>query len=194
MTGKILTALTKIEAESHWSRGKLKEAVDIYTKLLADSPHMTLNTRTAIEARIQVLAGELGHPPGREAGRDIERAIEKLQKAVAADSSIADARLKAKLFCQQGLYADALEQLKQLVRHDAADEFCVDATVNCLIKLNSPEQMPVAVDLLLAESFRDAEKAALFKFMLANKMAKKGHWRHADALHGHADRFTSSAL
>ena len=67
MTGKIFTALTKIEAEAHWSEGRLKEAMEIYTKLLTSSPNMTLNTRTAIEARIKELQAsspDIPSPPG----------------------------------------------------------------------------------------------------------------------------------
>jgi tetratricopeptide (TPR) repeat protein len=194
MAGKILTALTKIEAESYWSRGKLREAMDIYTKLLVSSPDMTLGTRATIEARIQVLREELERPSAREDGLDIETAIKKLQEAAAPDESILDLRLDAEKFYRQGLYADAMENLKQLIRQNTADEFCVDTVVGCLVQLHPPEELPVAVDLLLVESFRNAEKASQFKLVLAKKMAQKGHLRHADVLLRHEDRFSSSTL
>ena len=69
MTGKIIPALTKIEADTHWSRGRLQEAMDIYTKLLGSSPNMTLNTRAAIESRIQLLRKELDRPEVEENGQ-----------------------------------------------------------------------------------------------------------------------------
>ena len=191
MAGKILTALTKIEGDSCWSRGKLQEAMDIYTNLLTSSPDMTMNTRVAIEARISALRLELEGSGSKEESRDLESVVRKLQKAVAVDDSVADLRLNAKEFYRQRLYADALESLKQLIRQNAADEFCVVAVVGCLVRLHSPEELPVAVDLLLVETFRDPERAALFKFMLADKMAQKGYVRHADVLHRHEDRFIS---
>lgn len=194
MTGKIFTALTKIEAETHWSSGRLREAMDIYRKLLNSSPNMTLNTRAAIEARIQLLGRELERTRSAEKGGDLESGIAKLRAAIAADKSVVELRRGAKKFYQQGLYADTLENLKQLVRQNAADEFCVNAAAACLVRLHTTEELPVAVDLFLAESFQNAEKAAQFKFLLAEKMAKKGHLQHAEALHRHDDRFTSSTL
>ncbi len=194
MTGKIITALTKIEAETHWSRGRLQEAMRIYTKLLSSSPNMTLNTRAAIESRIQLLRQELERPAEAEDGQDIESGIQKLRAAIAADQSVVDLRRDAKQFYKKGLYADALENLKQLVRKNMADEFCINAVAACLVHLHSIEELPVAVDLFLVESFHNAEKAAQFKFLLAEKMAQKGHCKHAEALHRHEDRFTSSIL
>ncbi len=194
MTGKIITALTKIEAETHWSRGRLREAMDIYSKLLHSSPSMTMNTRIAIESRIQLLRKELERPAAQENNQDIEKAIKKLQAATAADRSVLDLRRNAKRFYQKGLFADALEKLKQLIRQKSADEFCFNAIADCLVRLHTIEELPVAVDLLLAESFHNAEKAAQFKFLLAEKMAQKGHPQHAEALHRHEDRFTSSTL
>jgi tetratricopeptide (TPR) repeat protein len=194
MTGKIITALTKIEAETHWSRGRLQEAMGIYTKLLSSSANMTLNTRAAIESRIHLLRQELERPDPAEDGQDIESGIQKLRAAIAADQSVVDLRRGVKQFYQKKLYADALENLKQLVRQNAADEFCINAVAGCLVHLHTIEELPVAVDLFLVESFQNAEKAAQFKFLLAEKMAQKGHPKHAEALHRHEDRFTSSLL
>ncbi len=194
MTAKIITALTKIEAETHWSRGRLQEAMRIYTKLLSSAPSMTLNTRIAIESRIQLLRQELERPATAQESQDIESGIEKLRAAIASDQSLVDLRRGVKRFYQNGLYADALENLKQIVRQNAADEFCIKAVVACLVHLHTIEELPVAVDLLLAESFQNAEKAAQFKLLLAEKMTQKGFAQHAEALHRHEDRFTSPIL
>jgi hypothetical protein len=189
MTGKIFIALNKIEAETNWSRGHLREAMEIYTKLLASSPDMTLNTRTAVEARIRLLREELDRPAQRQDGQDVEAAIRKLQAAMAVDGSIANLRKAVKNFYRDGLYADALESLKQLTRRNAADEFCINAVAGCLLHLYSIADLPVAVDLYLVESFQNAEKAAQFKLLLAEKLAHKGYKKHAEALQRHQDRF-----
>ena len=168
--------------------------MDVYTNLLSSSPDMTMNTRAAIEARIRALRLELEGASSKECSPDLESIVSKLNKAVADDDSIVDLRLDVKKFYRLGRYADALENLKQLLRQNAADEFCVDTIVGCLVKLHSPDELPLAVDLLLVETFKDSEKAALFKFMLANKMAHKGYIRHAEVLHRHEDRFTSFTL
>ena len=194
MTGKIITALTKIEAETHWSRGRLQEAMDIYKRLLRSSPNMTLNTRAAIESRIQLLREELERPATKDTDDEIELSIKKLQAAMAADQTVVDLRQSAKQFYQKKLFADALEKLKQLIRQHVADEFCINAVAACLVHLHTVGELPVAVDLFLVESFQNAEKAAQFKFLLAEKMARNGHPRHAEALHRHEDRFTSSTL
>ena len=194
MAGKIFTALTKIEAETCWSRGRLQEALDIYTKLLRSSPNMTMNTRLAIESRIKLLRQELERPPEKEASREIESSIKKLQAAIAIDESVVELRRSAKDFFQKGLYADSLEDLKQLIRQNAADEFCIDAASTCLARLYTIKELPVAVDLFLVESFNNADRAAQFKFLLAEKMKQNGHTRHAEVLHRHQDRFSSSKL
>jgi tetratricopeptide (TPR) repeat protein len=194
MTGKIITALTKIEADIYWSEGRLKEAMDIYTKLLDSSPNMTLNTKAAIEARIKLLGQELGRPGGEQEDQDIEDAINKLQKALAADESMVNLRRRVVDFYRKGRYGDSLEGLKQLIQCNAADERCINAVAACLVRLHTVAELPVALDLFLAESFQNAEKATQFKLLLAEKLAQKGLQRHAEAIHRHEDRFSSSTL
>ncbi len=194
MTGKIFTALAKIEAEKHWSRGRLQEAMDLYNKLLSLSPNMTMNARAAIESRIQLLGRELERAKAAKKGQAIESSIAKLRAAMAEDESVVELRRSVKKFYRQGQNADCLDSLKQLIRQNAADEFCIDAVVACLVRLYTVEEIPVAVDLFLVECFQSAEKAAQFKFLLADKMSRKGYCRHAEALHRHDDRFSSSTL
>ena len=86
-----------------------------------------------------------------------------------------------------------MENLKQLIQRNAGDERCINAVGACLVRLHTVAELPVAVDLFLAESFQNAEKAAQFKLLLADKLAQKGLQRHAEALHRHDDRFTSSS-
>ena len=191
MPGKIMTALTKIEADNLWSKGRLQEAMKVYTNLIDASPNMTLNTRMNLEARVKLLQEEIDRPASEETSRDINTAIKKLQKALAEDRSIEDLRKRIKSFFKNQLYAEALENLKELVRQNAADEFCVKATAECITRLHSVEDLPVAVDLFLVESFHNAEKAALFKMMLAEKMGQKGYAKQSKVLQHHNDRFTS---
>jgi tetratricopeptide (TPR) repeat protein len=191
MPGKIMTALTKIEADTLWSKGRLLEALKIYTRLIASSPHMTSDTKTMLEARIKLLQQEIDRSASDERGWNTEAAIRKLQKTLAADRPIEDLRKGAKTFLGDGLYADALENLKELVRQNAADEFCVNASVECITRLYPIEDIPVAVDLFLVESFHNAEKAAKFKMILAEKMDQKGYGRQSKALQRHEDRFTT---
>jgi len=194
MTGKIFTALTKIEADTCWSKGRLKEAMSIYTKLLSSSPNMTLNTKTAIESRIAILRQELDRSGNCHNDEEIDKAIKKLQTALAADDSLVTLRRRVVDFYRNGRYVDSLESLKQLIQRNAADERCINAVAACLVRLHTVTELPVAVDLFLAESFQNAEKAAQFKLLLADKLAQKGLHRHAEALHRHDDRFSSSTL
>ncbi len=191
MPGKIMTALTKIEADNLWSKGRLQEAMKVYTNLIDASPNITLNTRLNLEARIKLLQEEIDRPASEESSRDIDTAIKKLQKALAVDRSIEDLRKRVTSFFKNELYADALENLKELVRRNAADEFCVKTTAECITRLHSVDDIPVAVDLFLVEAFHNAEKAALFKMMLADKMGQKGYAKQSKALQHHNDRFTS---
>jgi tetratricopeptide (TPR) repeat protein len=191
MPGKIMTALTKIEAENLWSKGRLHEAMKIYTNLIASSPNMTLGTRVSIESRIKLLRDALDHPTVEESSRYIDAAIQKLDRAVAADRSVAELRKRIKSFYKNGRYADTLESLKELVRKNATDEFCVNATAECIVRLHTTEDIPVAVDLFLAESLKNAEKADRFKTLLAEKMAQKGYHQQSQVLHRHEDRFQS---
>ncbi len=194
MTGKIITALTKIEAETYWSRGRLHEAMEIYNKLLSSSPDMTLNTRAAIESRRQLLLEQLERQAPRKNDQALESAVMKLHAAITSNESVFDLQRDAMDFYKRGLYADALESLKQLIRLNAGDEFCINTVVDCLTHLHSLREIAVAVDLLLVESFKNAEKAALFKLILADKMAQRGCAQYADVLYRHKDRFTSSTL
>lgn len=191
MPGKIMTALTKIEAETLWSKGRLHEAMKIFTNLIASSPNMTLGTRVSIESRIKLLQDALAQPTSEESSRYMDAAVQQLEKAVAADRSVAALRRRIKSFYKRGRYADALENLKELVRQNAADEFCVRTTAECIVKLYATASVPVAVDLFLAESFQNAHKAARFKTMLAEKMARKRYTRQSRALQRHEDLFKS---
>jgi tetratricopeptide (TPR) repeat protein len=194
MTGKILTALTKIEADTHWSNGQIEEALDIYKSLLSSSPNMTLNTKVSIEARINLLSAELENPPDPEDHRDIDNAIQKLQTAINSDESVLDLRKKAQNFYKKGLFADALENLKLLIRQNAADEFCVTAVAGCIMHLYALKDLEVGTDLFLSETFESANKAALFRMMLANKMATKGFPKHAKILERHHDHCKTTNL
>ena len=194
MTGKIFTALTKIEADAYWSKGRLKEAMAIYTRLLSSSPNMTMNTKVAIESRIEMLRRELDRSGNQLEDQDIDRAIKKLQKALASDESLVSLRRSVVDFYRNGRYLDSLECLKQLIQRNAADERCINAVAACLVRLHTVAELPVAVDLFLAEAFQNAEKAAQFKLLLADKLAQKGLNRHAEALHRHEDRFSSPTL
>jgi hypothetical protein len=191
MPGKIMTALTKIEAETLWSKGRLHEAMKIYTNLIASSPNMTLGTRVSIESRIKLLRDALDHPTSKESSRYMDAAIQHLGKAVAADRSVAELRKRIKSFYKNGRYVDTLENLKKLVRKKAADEFCVKTTAECIVRLHATEDIPVAVDLFLAESFQNAQKAARFKTLLAETMAQKGYTQQAQVLQRHEDLFKS---
>lgn len=190
MTGKILTALTKIEADTHWSNGRIEEALDIYKSLLTSSPNMTLNTKVSIEARINLLSTEHESPLLPESSRDLENAIQKLQAAVNRDTSTLELRKKARDFYKKGLYADALKKLKQLICQNAADEFCVTAVAGCIMRLHPLKDLAVGTDLFLSETFQNTNRAALFRLMLANKMAAKGFHKHAKILKGHQGQFT----
>lgn len=192
MTGKILIALTKVEADTHWSNGQIQEALKIYRSLLASTPKMTLNTKASIEARIKLLLSEIDKSESPESKRDLNKAIQKLQKAMAGDKTVVKLRKEAKAFYKKGMFADALENLKQLIRLNAADEFCVTAVAGCIVHLHPKHEVAVGADLFLAEAFQNAEKAAHFKIMLANKMSKNGYTEHAQVLQQHQDRFISS--
>jgi tetratricopeptide (TPR) repeat protein len=191
MPGKIMTALTRIEADNLWSKGRLLDAKRIYSDLIASSPYMTLNTRANLEARIKLLQKEIDRPASDENIGDMDEAIKKLQAALAKDRSIEDLQKRAKTFYDKGLYADALECLKALVRQNAADVICVRATAECITRQYTIEDIPVAVDLFLVEAFHNAEKAALFKMMLAEQMDQIGYASQSKALQRHDDRFTT---
>ena len=74
MSGKIMMALTRIEADTLWSKGLLQEALKVYTRLLSSSPHMTLNTKLNLEARVRLLQGELDNPSTEDRGLAIDAA------------------------------------------------------------------------------------------------------------------------
>jgi lipopolysaccharide biosynthesis regulator YciM len=192
MSGKIFTALNKTEADQHWSKGRLNEALDIYETLLNASPNMTLNTRLAIEANVKRLRNELGTAVPQDGNSDVDRAVQKLQSAMATDKTVVDLRRGAKKYYQQGRFAAALENLRLLVRQNAADEFCVTAVAGCIIHLYRIEELAVATDLFITTSFESAKKASLFKMMLADKMANKGYHKHAEELTRHRCCFTST--
>ncbi|MEJ2154097.1 MAG: hypothetical protein P8X96_02080 [Desulfobacteraceae bacterium] len=191
MSGKIMMALDRLEADTLWSKGRLKEALKVYTRLLSSSPHMTLNTKLNLEARVRLLQGELDNPAPEDSGQAIDMAIKRLQYTLAEDQSIQDLRKGVRNFIDSARFADALENIKELIRQNAADEFCVSAAAECITKLHPIEDIPVAVDLLLVESFHNPEKAALFKMMLAKKMETKGYADQSRMLLHHEDRFIS---
>ncbi|MGD8835193.1 MAG: hypothetical protein PVJ84_14320 [Desulfobacteraceae bacterium] len=193
MAGKIFTALSKIEAETHSSDGRIQEALNTYKTLLASSPNLTPDARKSIETKIKLLQIKLVRSAPRNRNHKYDNAIQKLQKAITRDKTLVDLRRSARNFYRQGLYSEALENLRLLVRQNAADEFCVIAVAGCILHLYKVEELAIAVDLFLTETFQNAKKAALFKMMLADKMAQKGYFKHAEALIRHKNRFKSVA-
>lgn len=182
MPGTILTALAKHEADTHLSEGRIEEALDIYNTLLSSSPDMSPETKASILSKIKQLRNEMDKDTQHEEDPNIEETIQKFQKAMARDKSAADLQKEVKALYKKGLYADALENLKLLIIDNAADEFCVKAVIGSMLHLYAKDQLALAVNLFLTETFEDIEKAALFKTMLADKMAKMGYAEHAELL------------
>jgi tetratricopeptide (TPR) repeat protein len=176
MAGTILSALNKHEAETRKSKKRIQKSLDIYNTLLASSPHITVNTEGFIKAKIGLLHDAL---EDRDAERNIDEAVQNFQKTMAMEASIIELRKSAKTFYKEGLYVEALNNLKCLIQQNAADEFCVTMVVGCVLHLYAKNQLVERVDRFIAEAFQDPKKGALFKTMLADKMAKVGYAKHA---------------
>lgn len=183
MPAKILTALAKFEAESHRSKGRVKDALDTYESLLSASPYMTLNTKMSIEDRMEILRCEVDDATLKDEDRNLEKAIKKYKNIIPKDTSAAALKKEARAFYNKGLYVDALEILKLLlIQGNEADEFCVKAVMGCLLHLHAKDNLAAALDLFLAETFQDSEKAAQFKTTLIENMVQMGYSQHAEIL------------
>jgi tetratricopeptide (TPR) repeat protein len=191
MAGKILTALISTEADQHWSQGRFSEALYIYDTLLSSSPNLTLNTQVAIEAKIRLLRNKLDAAGPQNRNSNAGQAVQKHPSAMPPGKTVVDLRRCARKYYRQGRFADALEHAKELVRHNAADEFCVAAVAGCMIHLYRIEELSAAADRFLTKSFESAKEATHFKRMLADTMAQKGYRKHAAALLGHTNRLPS---
>lgn len=182
MAGTVLKASKKSERETEVSKKRIEQSLDVYNTLIASTPDMTLNTRGFIEAKIDLLHDELNNRPAKNKDRKVEEAIQKFQKSKAGDDTTAELKKGVKAFYKRRLYVEALDNVKLLIRQNAATEFCLIAVMGCMLHLHTKIKLAAAVDRFLVEAFQDEKIGALFKARLARKMVHTGYVEHAKVL------------
>jgi hypothetical protein len=190
MTGKITTILAKKEAETYCSHGLHKEALDIYKNLIATSPNMDPDFKTAIENQIGMIAAKLQAGPGTEIQRLSAADITRTKKGWGKKATLGDLLVCAQAFYAIGHYKDALLELSVMLRKGCAAEKVAGLMADCLARMLRPDQLIKAVAQLGNKIYAHPHERIAFELALTHGMTILKKVSHARVLYRHLQKTT----
>lgn len=185
MAGKITTILAKKEAETYCSHGLHKEALDIYKNLIATSPNMDPDFKTAIENQIGMIAAKVQAGPGTEIQRLSAADIARAKQGWGKKATEGDLLVCARAFYEIGHYRDALLELSAMLCSGCPLHKVAGLMAGCLARLLGPDQLIKGVEQLGHKIYAHPHKRIAFEIALTRGMTVLKKVPHARVLHRH---------
>ena len=182
MVGKITAVLAKREAEAYSSQGLHREAINLYTGLLSESPNIDPAIKTAIQSQVQGLSKELQTSDASREGPLSSQEIRRIRQGWGARATETDILVCAQAFCQVGSYADALKEFRHLLQTAGLKKNYVQGAADCLARLHSPEAMAVAVVCFAKEVCPTPRAALAVQLAMAKHLAAGRQIAYAAAI------------
>jgi hypothetical protein len=190
MAGKITTILAKKEAEAYCSHGLHKEALDIYKNLIATSPNMDPDFKTAIENQIGMIAAKVQGGFGTEIQRLSAADIARAKRGWGKKATEGDLLVCARAFYEIGHYRDALLELSAMLCRGCAVRKVAGLMAGCLARLLGPDQLIKGVEQLGNKIYAHPHKRIEFEIALAHEMTILKKVSHAHVLYRHLQKTT----
>jgi hypothetical protein len=188
MAGKITTVLTKREAETYRSQGLHREAVHLYTELLATSPHIDPQIKTAVESQIQHLQQEMTDAEQRQRRTLTSQEIARIRDGWGERATESDLLVCAQAFIRIGAYADALAELHKLLRQGRLKRIYLTAAADCFVHLYPPSALCETVEQWTQTTGQPFKAILAMQLEMAKYMESREHGQHALSLYRHLQR------
>lgn len=190
MAGKITTILAKKEAETYCSHGLHKEALDIFKNLIATSPNMDPDFKTAIENQIGMIAAKVQAGPGTEIQRLSAADIARAKQGWGKKATEGDLLVCAQAFYAIGHYRNALLELSAMLGRGCAVHKVAGLMAGCLARLLRPDQLIKGVERLGNKIYAHPQKRIEFELALTQEMTVLKKVSHAHVLYRHLQKTT----
>ena len=182
-------ARIKHEAETYLSQGLHQEASKVYEKFLAKAGDLHPAIRIFIdESMRRIRAAARDHDRDEaELMTDVEIAlIKKGWKGHATDE---ERMASAQALVSMGLYKDALEEYRWLIKKRFITVDVIQGVALCLVNLVRSKHFAVVVDHFTGELFKHPKNRKALKIAIAKKIDSERYPRHFSALCYHLSRF-----
>ncbi len=189
MAGKITTVLTKKEAETYQAQGLHKEAQKLYDRLLASSPNIDPELKSAVQSQIQGINQELEHAATRSNRPLSAKEIIRMRKDWGEKATAPDIQVCAQAFIQIGSYDEALKEFKNLLHRTGVKKNYINAIAICLVHLHKPRNLPLAAEKLAKEVSKTSKIFLAMQLALAKQMEARQYMDHALAMYEYMRKY-----
>lgn len=191
--GKLTTVLAKREAETYLAQGLHQEAIKLYDRLLATSPHIDPAIKSAIEAQREKIEADLKQSTVQKNRPLTAAEIGRIRDGWGTGATETDTLVCAQAFVQIGAFSEALEEFCTLVSQGGLKKIYVHAMAHCLAGLYAPDTLAPAAQHLAKRLTTDPKTTLAIQVTMARHMAAQCHTAHARALFGHLAKIPALA-
>lgn len=185
MAGKFTFLLAQREAQAYRSQGLHREAVELYTGLLSTNVNMDPELRDTAEREIHEIETEMMDFASQREKSFTAQDVVRMGHDWDERSCETYLLLCADALCSVGSYADALEELKKLLRNGGYRKKYLDPLIDCLTGLYPPRRFPAAVNALLNECLPNGNGSLSLQLDLGKELARRSNRQWAIALYHH---------
>ncbi len=183
MVGKLTTIMAKKEAEVYCAHGLHQEALNLYQRLLATSPHMDPAFKRAIENQVVSIKARLQTDHPEEHSRLSAKDILRLKEGWGAKATQGDLLVCAQAFYRIGHFRSALSELTRLLEKGCDKKAVVGLFADCLVGMCQPQRLVKTTVQLTGKVFSRPLAHVEFMLLLTEKMVANGHGVHAAVLY-----------
>jgi type II secretory ATPase GspE/PulE/Tfp pilus assembly ATPase PilB-like protein len=161
------------EAEIYRSMGLLDESIVIYEDILSISPDSETSSQENVRERIEELRREIDELDRADGEAISAKEIAFVKETLAITDDLDAIRESASSFKELGLYKEALEEYKNLLKQDVQQEEIQGDMAQCLVNMTPPNELMGRAEELFNQDDLEERARARFKFALGLEMEKK---------------------
>jgi tetratricopeptide (TPR) repeat protein len=170
------------EAETYFSQGLHQEALTVYKKFLAHTRNLNPILKTTIHESIRRIRSAAQHNNRDEAELMSDVEITLIKKGWKGHATDEERLASAQALVQMGLYTDALEEYRRLLKNRFLTAAVMRGVATCLVNLVRPKHFTVVVDHFAGEIFKHPRNRKALKVIIAKAIDSKQYPRHFSAL------------
>jgi tetratricopeptide (TPR) repeat protein len=188
MSPSIRIAQIKHEAEIYFSQGLHQEALTVYERLLANSSDLHPSIVATINESIHHIRSAAQDRDRDEAELMSDVEITLIKKGWKGHATDEECLASAQALVNMGLYKDALEEYRQLLKNRFLTPDVMRGVAMCLVNLVRSRHFTVVVDHFAAEIFKRPKNRKAISVVIAKAIDSKQYPRHFSALCYHLSK------
>ncbi len=162
------------EAEVYRSMGLLAESLNVYEKILSDTPKSDSSNREKVEQTIGQVKKEIVDEEQANVENVSTEDISILKKAVSNNENVQAVLASASAWKELGLYGEAVAEYEKLFQLDCHSGKIVSEMVVCLSVTHSLSKVVEHVEKIVNKQKLGKKEKVQIKFRLGMEMEKRG--------------------